>query len=1021
MRIVDSVLAIAPRSETSPARQPIDYFFRSLAADRRAMGIGVMLSPADASGVTGLQAIREKGGIAIVQNENSAGRTTPGIADLILSPAEIGDALERIGRTTDASCAMPAREARNLPGRILEIVKATGAVDFSFDKRDAVRRRILRRMKLCHCGSMEGYLTYLESSSSETRLLAEDLLTHATGSFRDMDRLASLGEVFSRQLQAHPGGAPFRVWVPGCSTGQAVYSIAMCLLEAIPAGGAPVPVEIFGTDLSEGAIATARAAVYPEADVARLSPERRERFFTSFGGNFRIVQSLREMCVFSQRHIASDPLLPPLDLISCRNLIACLETPGRDEIVATFHRALRPGGCVLLGHSDSLGGFPELFQQIDRQRRLYAKRDCPQTGIRIVHSVERLSKAELDSAVRSIVEGGPAWVLVDGGLNIIERHGDLSAYLQPGPTREGHGLLNAVRDEIRDELTSLLRRTGAGDPRVHSSLAQEATAARGGGKQLNIRRISASLANGDACCLIAFSRAIRPGEPGGDDLNTRLWNCNRELSRRNDDLVNLIGGTPIPVLIVDRELRIKSMTPVAERLFNLPPGHAGGTIGDLSPLFAGEHVQLRIRQVIDSGTPEEIELPDREGRFHLLRVQPCRSSDDCIEGAVLTLLDIDELRQARSAAVMARGFAEAILEAAPTPLLVLDSDLKVRIANGAFLAASALQPADVQNWRIDHIDKGQWGTPEFKGAVRRLLSGETAFEEFEFPQNHGAGKRAVLINARRVVWQGSARILIAIHDIAPQGRAEAMMAREKTRLERSARKTAAALHETEDALRQSRAELRALTGSLLHAQEEERRRVSRELHDDVSQDVVKLQFDIEALEQALPADRATEKRSLMAVRDDAARLSNDLRRIAHVLHPSTLDNLGLTGALSGYASDFSRRTGIPVEFTTSGVPDTIPQGIASAFYRITQEALRNIVRHSGAASFICLTGENSRLMLAIHDNGPGFDRQAVRGRGGLGLVSMEERARLIGASFQLDTAAGEGVTITLSASLEGAD
>jgi two-component system CheB/CheR fusion protein len=125
--------------------------------------------------------------------------------------------------------------------------------------------------------------------------------------------------------------------------------------------------------------------------------------------------------------------------------------------------------------------------------------------------------------------------------------------------------------------------------------------------------------------------------------------------------------------------------------------------------------------------------------------------------------------------------------------------------------------------------------------------------------------------------------------------------------------------------------------------------------------------------------------------------------------------------LSAYVAEFSKRTGIPVEFTASGVPEIIPQEIATAFYRITQEALRNIVRHSGAASSLRLTGENSRLTLAIHDNGPGFDRQAVRGQGGLGLVSMEERARLIGASFQIDTAPGEGVSITLSASLATLD
>jgi signal transduction histidine kinase len=245
------------------------------------------------------------------------------------------------------------------------------------------------------------------------------------------------------------------------------------------------------------------------------------------------------------------------------------------------------------------------------------------------------------------------------------------------------------------------------------------------------------------------------------------------------------------------------------------------------------------------------------------------------------------------------------------------------------------------------------------------------------------------------------------------------MAKEQVRLKQSAEQVAVALHETEDALRSSREELRALTGSLLHAQDEERRRVSRELHDDISQNMATLQFDIEALEQTLPPSLESEKQTLLAIRDTAAQLSNDLRRMAHALHPSTLDLLGLTVALSAYAREFSRRTAIPVEFSASGAPAEVAPEIASSFYRIAQEALRNIARHAaGSAAQIRLTGDDSRLTLAIQDSGPGFDREAMRGQGGLGLVSMEERARLIHASFQLQTAPGRGVAITVSAPLE---
>ena len=679
IRIVHSALARTPRSEG-------------------ALGIGLMLSPADANDISWLHAIRENGGIAIVRKEGSSvsPRVAPGIADLILSTEEICDVLQRIGQTTDPSRLTSDPGARDLSGRILEVVKQARGVDFSFDKGDAIRRPILRRMKLCQCESLDGYLAYLESSSAETVLLAHDLL-------------------------------------------------------------------------------------------------------------------------------------------------------------------------------------------------------------------------------------------------------------------------------------------------------------------------------------VSVNKDIQPGNRELNSLNDRLQNRNHELSRVNDGLVNPIGGTSIPLLMVDSELRIKFMTPAAERMFHVEAGYAGSFVRDIQLRFTEEDLEFRIRRVIDTRTAEEIELRVHDGSCHQLRIDPCPARDGRIEGAVITVLNIEELHQARSAAALAGSFADAILESVPIPLMVVDADFRVLVANEAFLAAFALQSADVHKCKIEDLGIAQWGMPEFKGAVRRIQSGESAFEEFECQQNHPClGKRAVLISARRVLWQGSARILIAFDDITAQRRAEALIATEKARLEKTAR-TAAALHETEDALRQSRAELRALTGSLLHAQEEERRRVSRELHDDVSQNVVKLQFDIEALEQSMPPDRTREKQGLMAVRDDAARLSNDLRRIAYALHPSTLDNLGLTGALSAYAAEFSKRTGIPVEFTTTGVPEVIPQWIASAFYRVTQEALRNVVRHSGAASSLHLTGKNSRLTLAIHDNGPGFERRTVRGQGGLGLVSMEERARLIGASFEIDTAPGEGVSITLSAALPGSE
>ncbi len=502
-------------------------------------------------------------------------------------------------------------------------------------------------------------------------------------------------------------------------------------------------------------------------------------------------------------------------------------------------------------------------------------------------------------------------------------------------------------------------------------------------------------------------------------LNEELQNRNQELGALNDDLANLLSSTTIPILMVDHDLRIRRVTPAAERLFNVRGADAGRPIGDIR-LRLGENLDSLMRRVIATAHGEEMELLDREGRWNVLRVRPYRTRDNRIEGVVLTMLDIDELHRAQTAADQARELAESIVESVQVPLLVLKSDLRVRVANQAFLSAYGRRPADVEDRALDEIDEAQWSLPEFKRALTRLSNEETSSEELECLQDiPGAGRRTVLINAKRVRQQSEHQILIAVQDITAHKDAEQIMAKEQARLKRSVEQVATALLETEDALRLSREELRALSGSLLRAQDEERRRVSRELHDDVSQNMAMLQFDIEALEQTLPPSMEGEKQQLLAIRDVAAQLSNDLRRIAYALHPSTLDLLGLTVALSAYAREFSRRTGISVEFSASDVPAEIPPGIASSFYRITQEALRNITRHGDrCVAQVRLIGDKSHLTLVIHDNGPGFDRAAVRGKGGLGLVSMEERARLIHASFELETAPDRGVSITVSAPLE---
>lgn len=493
--------------------------------------------------------------------------------------------------------------------------------------------------------------------------------------------------------------------------------------------------------------------------------------------------------------------------------------------------------------------------------------------------------------------------------------------------------------------------------------------------------------------LASFNEQLRTTNGGGTDQN-------RELRHRNNGLGDFLNGAGIPVLCVDRDLRIQRMTPAAEPPFNLQPGDVGRPIADIRPNLKSIEQEppdlvALLRGAMKSPATVEMELRDCEGKRHLLRVRPLRYGDD-FEGAILTLIDIDRLCEP--------PLAESVIEWVPVPLVIVDGQRRVRAVSKPFLAVHHLQAADVINQPVEEIAGVPFGEQKFQEALARLAGGQTDLEEFEFQRcAPDTGESAVLVIARRIALAEDHSLLIAFFDIGDRS-ADPIWAR--------------ALLDAEDALLASHQEMRHLTGRLLRAQHEERRRISRELHDDLSQNVVALQLDIEALAGKLPGHLENEKRELLSIQESARQLSDQLRKIAHGLHPATLEVLGLAAALMASAEETRQRTGIPIEFTATGVPGELPPDIACAFYRIAQEALRNVARHAAHGPVaIRLCGENSHLVLSIRDSGPGFDREAVRGRGGLGLVSMEERARLIRARFQLDAQPGRGVSITVSAAL----
>lgn len=364
----------------------IDSFLRSLAEKRKNKAIGVILSGTGTDGTLGLAAIKAEGGVSFAQDERSAkfpdmprsASAEPGSADFILPPAEIARQLARIARHPYVS--QSSQEIEGQPGpqdqlaKLFRLVRAAGGVDFTCYKPATIKRRITRRMLLHQIDSLEAYIARLRQDPKEVEALSKDLLINVTSFFRDPDAFEALsGDVIPKLLEGRDQNDPIRVWVAGCSTGEEAYSIAICLLEATEKRAASAQIQIFATDVDKDAIEKAREGRYRDNIAADVSPERLLAYFTKTPNGYRISKRVRDLCVFAVQNAVRDPPFSRLDLVSCRNVLIYLASNLQERLLTTFHYALKPNGLLLLGNSETVGGVSDLFRQVDKKQRFYAK------------------------------------------------------------------------------------------------------------------------------------------------------------------------------------------------------------------------------------------------------------------------------------------------------------------------------------------------------------------------------------------------------------------------------------------------------------------------------------------------------------------------------------------------------------------------------------------------------------------------------------------------------------------------
>jgi two-component system CheB/CheR fusion protein len=494
LAVRNRVLVLSEPPERRGLRMPIDNFFRSLAEDLRERAICIILSGTGTEGTLGLRAIKEQGGMAMVQEPATAphdsmprSAISTNLVDFILPVEEMSKVLIRyvqhpyLDGPSKPEIAPP--QGPDHLGAILAVIKARTRQDFRSYKKSTLTRRIERRMGLNHFLDTDDYVEYLRANPKEVSQLFKDLLIGVTGFFRESEAWDALSkQAIPSLVSSCAGDAPIRLWVPGCSTGEEAYSLVMLLLDEVNRQEKGCPIQVFATDIDEEALEFAREGIYPESIAADVPPEKLRRYFSKVDDhNYKVNKQLREPVVFAVQNLIGDAPFSKLDLISCRNLLIYLEPNVQQKVISLFHFGLKPGGYLFLGTSEGINRQEALFEPVLKKWQIY-RRIGPSHPDRIEFPITM--GAEGSKERRTLVEIGrrpsmaevtqqallqefaPATVLVNRRFDVLFLTGPTSLYLELPPGAPTLDVMTLAQEGLRGKLRVALTEAARTDNRA---------------------------------------------------------------------------------------------------------------------------------------------------------------------------------------------------------------------------------------------------------------------------------------------------------------------------------------------------------------------------------------------------------------------------------------------------------------------------------------------------------------------------------------------------------------------------
>jgi two-component system, chemotaxis family, CheB/CheR fusion protein len=1128
MVMADSKLDIAEFDEPRGHRAPIDLFFRSLASSHPDSA-AIVLSGSGTDGAVGIKAVKESGGLLMVQHPNEAeydsmprAAIATGLADVVLPAAQLA---EKLVHYTRNRTQLPqdenelSTEEMETIQRILAQVHARTGHDFSQYKRSTILRRIQRRMQLNGFTTLEAYLGYLRLNVPEATAMFNDILIGVTNFFRDAEAWKTLSEkVIPKLFEDKEIGDRIRGWSIGCATGEEAYSLAILFFEHAAKMEIRPKIQVFASDLDENSILWARDGLYPAAIEADVSPERLERFFTREGDHYRVTREVRDAVLFTNHNVLRDPPFSHQDIISCRNLLIYLQRPLQDNVFNIFHYALRPGGYLFLGNSESAEGLHELFEVIDKSYRLYRAKPwtterphmpaMPLTLRRTDRSGPHASglpytlarymdePSVLDEKHRKAIETyGPPSILIDENYAILHISETAGRYLlQPkGPITSD--LIKLVRPELQLELRTALfqafekKKASFSQPvpvqfnghpqRVLISVHPRLEASAQGGDpvkqvlvvfledeldeqaehpitvdaiesderkdnklvarleaeimrlreqlQLTIEEYESSneemkAANEELQSINEeYRSATEELETSKEELqsiNEELQTVNAEMkgkldeiSRGKDEMQNLLGAMEIPTLFLDRELTIQRYTPSMQELFNIRPVDHGRPITHLTNRLLYHEFSRDAEQVLRDLMPIEREVQAEHGNWYMVRLRPYRTAEDRIEGLVIAFVDITKLKAAEQTQ---REMAEKLEERVRSRTRELDDTNRrlsqardlfsklfhvnpiptsiSRLENGSFIDVNeayldfcGLAREDIINHTSEEVKLPL--APEISPGLIARLQKEGVIRNLQLDITLPSGEaKTILASLQNLNFGGADAVMLAFNDIT-----------ERVRIER---------------------EVRTVASNLTSADQIERSRIARILHDDLQQNIFAVKMQLSLMRDAMEKDEETSKVDLAQLDELLANAIATIRQLSVDLSPPILQGEGLTEAVIGLSTQMKEQYDLDVTVHTNDVHAVFDENVRLLVFQAIRELLFNVVKHSetskATVTFKQMDGE---VGITIGDDGKGFETEKVmeNWKARHGLLRMRDRLFLLGCNLKIKSKPGDGTRVTIEA------